>query len=265
MNDVIAHLGTPGTFTHEALVAAFGADAETMECPTIPAVFEAVERGLCRYGVVPVENSTEGGVTFTLDSLLETQLQVSRELVLTVEQCLITRARSLADIRRVRSHPQALAQCRRWLAANLPTAAQEVAASTTAGVEVARGDPEVAAIGSALAAQIQGVPILERGIHDVRHNATRFIALGATDAAPTGDDKTSIAFSTKDERGALCAALRVFDEKRLWEYLFFTDIEGHRADPNVSAALTLLKESGAEVRIFGSYPRYRPPSPLSSR
>lgn len=270
MPETIAHLGTVGTFTHQAALAHHGSAAAMLSCPTIPEVFEAVELGHADRGVVPVENSTEGGVTYTLDALLDTKLSITAEIVLSVEHCLITHAGGIDAVERVCSHPQALAQCRRWLRENLPGAVQEATTSTTAAVEVASQSANVAAIASAVASSSLGVPILRSGIQDSSHNATRFIVVSHDDAPPTGHDKTSIAFSTRDERGALCSALRLFDaeginlcriesrprRERLWEYLFFTDIEGHRTDPNVSRALSRLRDSGAEVRVFGSYPRH---------
>lgn len=270
MRRTVAHLGPEGTFSHQAALAVFGADVELVACANIPAVFEAVQDGRCTDGIAPVENSTEGGVTFTLDCLLEADLKVTGEFVLPIEQCLITKAVSLDQVLRVLSHPQALAQCRQWLRTNLPHAALESTLSTTVGVRVAQDDPSVAGISGAVASGVYNVPVLVHGIQDSSHNATRFFLLGKHDTSATGDDKTSLAFSTKDERGALCAALKIFDDgginlcriesrptrDRIWEYYFFTDLIGHGQDANVKQAIAKLRASGAEVRVFGSYARH---------
>lgn len=264
----VAYLGPPGTFTHMAARKAFGLAASYVETATIAGVFDAVSRGAAPYGVVPIENSTEGGVTFTLDCLLESDVRIRAELVLDVAQCLVGRTPALGSIQRVYSHPQALAQCRAWLSENLPAAQLVVSQSTAAAAREASADPAGAAIASALAAELQGLAVIREGVQDRAHNKTRFLVIGRTDAPATGNDKTSLVFSTPHEQGALRRALELFDAEginlcriesrpgeKLWEYVFFTDIEGHRSDPKVARALERLGEHCAMVKVLGSYPR----------
>jgi chorismate mutase/prephenate dehydratase len=221
--------------------------------------------------VVPIENSTEGSVTQALDCLLEGDVQIAAEMVIEIAHCLASHAAALADIERVYSHPQALAQCRRWLAANIAQARLVDSPSTAAAMRHAAGDHLGAAIGSRFAAALHGVPVLRERIHDVEHNATRFALLALHDAARTGDDRTTVAFAVHDERGALLRVLEIFDRneinlsriesrpsrQRAWDYVFVADLEGHRKDENVAAALRELSEKCPMFRSLGSYPRYR--------
>lgn len=266
----VSYLAPPGTFTHMAALAAFGLSARYVEAASIAGVFDAVTRKSTQYGVVPIENSTEGGVTFTLDSLLDSSLMIRNELVLDVSQCLIGRHAELARIQRVYSHPQGLAQCRHWLAKNLPTAQLVVSNSTSAAAREAAADDASAAVASRLAAEIHGLTVIREGIQDRPRNATRFIVLAEHDAPPTGRDKTSLVFSTPDERGALKRTLEIFEDERinltriesrpgagaLWEYVFFTDLEGHRTDPPLARALERLEGQCRMVKVLGSYPRF---------
>jgi chorismate mutase/prephenate dehydratase len=202
--------------------------------------------------------------------LLETEGVVIRsEVVLDVAQCLVGRHEELARVERVYSHPQAIAQCRGWLAKNLPHAQLVVSPSTSAAAREAASDDAAAAVASRLAAEINGLFIMREAIQDRAHNATRFVVLATADAPPTGADKTSLVFSTPHERGALKRVLEIFDEERLnlsriesrpspnklWEYVFFTDVEGHRLDEGVARALARLEEQCAMVKVLGSYPR----------
>ena len=267
----VAFLGPAGTFTHEAAQAMCGADAHYDACPTIDAVFDAVRRKDAPLGVVPIENSTEGSVTQALDCLLEGDVQIAAEMVIEIAHCLASHAAALADIERVYSHPQALAQCRRWLAANVAQARLVDSPSTAAAVRHADGDHLGAAIGSRFAAALLGVPVLRERIHDVEHNATRFALLAPHDAVRTGDDRTTVAFAVHDERGALLRILEIFDRneinlsriesrpsrQRAWDYVFVADLEGHREDENVATALRELSEKCPMFRSLGSYPRYR--------
>lgn len=265
----VAYLGPQGTFTHMAALDAFGRSAVYLESRTIADVVEAVGRGDARFGVVPIENSTEGGVTATLDSLFESGLSIRGERIIDIAQCLIGKTSDLGRIERVYSHPQALAQCRKWLATHLPHAEPMVSSSTSAAVREAANDPASAAIGSRLAAELYGLAIVREGIQDRSDNATRFVVIGTEDAEPTGRDKTSVVFSTPHQRGALRRALEVFDDEginltriesrpavgKLWEYVFFTDIEGHRSDPHIARALERLAALCSTVKVLGSYPR----------
>jgi chorismate mutase/prephenate dehydratase len=267
--EVIAYFGPQGTFTHAAARSVFGAKAAYLECRTIADVFEALTQRRATHGVAPIENSTEGGVSATLDGLFESDVTISGELVLEISQFLVSNAGDLASIERVYSHPQALAQCKRWLAAHLPRVELVVSASTSAAAREAAVDPAGAAVASRLAAELSGLAILREGIQDRAENATRFVILSHADAPRTGTDKTSLVFSTPHERGALRRVLEVFDAEGLnltriesrpargkrWEYVFFTDLEGHRLDPPVARALSKLKELCATVKVLGSYPR----------
>ncbi|HTV23280.1 MAG TPA: prephenate dehydratase [Polyangiaceae bacterium] len=275
----IAFLGPLGTFSYEAVIAHFGGDVEPVASPSIPAVFENVARGDADQGVVPIENSIEGGVNFTQDTLLETQLSLCGEIMVDVEQCLLSNAVERSRIERVYSHPQGLAQCRKWLARNLPNATLVPTASTVQAAHLVAGDATAAAVASRLAARLAGVTVVEGAIQDQASNVTRFVVLGSAEqrTRPTGNDKTSLVFSTRDERGALVRALTLFDRAGInlcriesrprtgeaWQYVFFVDLEGHLDDDNVREALRALQghaelEGQSDmVKVFGSYPRAR--------
>ncbi|HTQ02864.1 MAG TPA: prephenate dehydratase [Polyangiaceae bacterium] len=268
----VAFMGPLGTFSDIAVRAVFPRQP-TVETSTIPAVIDCVERGAAEFGVVPIENSTEGGVSATLASLLESTLLIRGELVILVSLCLAARHFELGRIKRVVSHPQPLGQSRRWLARELPNAELVSMSSTTAAAREAARDDETAAVTSRLGAELSSLAIVAEDIQDHAENATRFVIVGREDAARTGQDKTSLVFSTAHERGALRRALAAFDDEginltriesrpapsRRWEYVFFTDIEGHRTDPHVVRALERLTHEGGTVRIFGSYPRATEP------
>jgi len=265
----IAFFGQFGAWTHAAARTAFGSGADYRENSTIAQVFDVVSNGLASFGVVPIENSTEGGVNQTVDELLTRKLWIKGEVVLEISQCLLGLANDLGSIQRVASHPQGLAQCRRWLAEHLPNALQVASLSTTAAAQEAASDARLAAISSPLAAELNGLRVLVAGIQDYAENATRFVVIGKSDAPRTGHDKTSLVFSTAHSRGALRKALEIFDRAglnlsriesrpapgRRWEYVFLTDLEGHREDEAVAGALTELEQLCSTVRVLGSYPR----------
>ena len=275
----VAYLGPEGTFTQMAAREAFGLAARYQEAATIDGVFDAVSRGDAAYGVVPLENSTEGAVSFTADALIETDLRICQELVTPIEHCLLSGLESLAAVGRVYSHPQALAQCRGWLAKNVPAAQVVQTSSTAAAVLEAKSDDKSAAIASRLAGELYGVAVLAREIQDQASNATRFVVLAKEDAPRTGDDKTSIVFGTKDEEGALRRTLTIFEEHGLslsriesrpnkseaWQYVFLADFAGHRTDPQVVTALRKIGKMSSQLRILGSYPRARLPQSSSGR
>lgn len=264
----VAYLGPPATFTHQAAVQRFGASAELSPVRTIGEVFDEVERGRADFGVVPIENSTEGPVNMTLDRLMDTDLLITGEVALEISQHLLSRAADPADVKVVCSHPQALAQCRQWLTANLPDVPTEEMSSTAAAAERAKDDPAVAAIAGDMAARLYEVPVLRRRIEDNPFNSTRFLVLGRTAPAPTGRDKTSILFSMRNEPGVLYRILEPFANSRLnltkiesrptkrrpWEYVNFVDFEGHRDTDEVRAVLTEVKERCQFLKVLGSYP-----------
>jgi len=264
----VAYLGRPGTFTHEAAVRRFGSSTRLSGVRAIADIFDEVERGRAEYGVVPVENSTEGAVSITLDRLIDTDLVITGELTLDIAQHLLSRAADLADIKVVCSHPQALAQCREWLTRHLPDVVIEEMPSTTAAAERAKEDPTVAGIASEMAARLCGVPVLRPRIEDNAANSTRFLVIGRRPAAPSGRDKTSILFSMRNEPGVLYRILEPFaarelnltkiesrpTKRRPWEYVNFVDFEGHRETEDVRAVLAEVKERCQFLKILGSYP-----------
>jgi chorismate mutase / prephenate dehydratase len=269
----VAFLGPLGTFSYEAALAHFGGAATFVPCPSIPAVFDSVMRHEADVGVVPIENSIEGGVTFTQDTLVDTPLSLVGEIMVDVEQCLLSNAEDRSKIERVYSHPQGLAQCRRWLAQHMPDATQIPTASTVLAAQLVAADTGAGAIASRLAARLAGVTVVEGAIQDRKPNITRFVVLGSPEATAsrTGYDKTSLVFSTPHERGALVRALTIFDRADLnlcriesrprggetWQYVFFVDLEGHADDDNVRDALRALEGHSDMVKVFGSYPRAR--------
>lgn len=271
----VAYLGPPGTFTEEALFACpEAAGAEPVAMTTVPEVIHAVERGAVARGVVPIENSVEGSVNITLDTLaFDTHACViQREIELPIRHALMTRPGvALTDVRGVLSHPHATAQCREYLTRALPGVEVHAANSTAeAAREVSErtGEP-LAAIGTQLAARLYGLEVLDPDIEDRRENTTRFILVGRDTPPPTGRDKTSVVcFIEKDRPGSLLAILHEFSDRsinltklesrptkeRLGEYCFFIDMEGHSSDAQIGHALTSLRTKILEVKVLGSYP-----------
>ena len=264
----VAYLGPQGTYTHLAALRQFGASAEFVPVRGIPEVFDEVERGRADVGVVPIENSSEGVVNHTLDGLIDSELLICGEASLEIHHNLLSRAGDLADVKRVFSHPQALAQCRGWLNRNVPDAEVVEMTSTSAAAEQAALDPTTAAIASELAGQLYRVPALRERIEDYANNVTRFLAIGRRAAGRTGRDKTSILFSIRDEVGTLHRILEPFASARLsltkiesrptrrrpWEYVFFVDFEGHRDDPVTQGVLAAVRERCLFLKVLGSYP-----------
>ncbi|MBN2719750.1 MAG: prephenate dehydratase [Proteobacteria bacterium] len=265
----IAYLGPEATFTHQAARRVFGSGARYIPAETIGDVFSMVQQGFVQRGVAPVENSNEGIVTSTLDLLVDSDLNISGEIILPIRHMLLTREESLEGVRTVYSHPQALAQCRRWLERNLPGAKIKDARSTTEAVALCAEMEKAAAVAAELASEIYEVPILVRDIGDWDENMTRFLVFSSEKPEPTGDDKTSVVLTIKDRVGALYEILKPFGEsgvnltqiesrpsrKKAWDYLFFIDVEGHRDDPHVRETLKKVKEYCVEMKVLGSYPR----------
>ncbi|MEO6025636.1 MAG: prephenate dehydratase [Candidatus Binatia bacterium] len=265
----VAYLGPEGTFTNAAAREVFGAGATLAPAESIADVFTEVEHRRADFGVVPVENSTEGAVTSTLDLLIESSLRITAEVRLDVEQCLLGTATDWSTIRRVRSHPQGLAQCRRWLAAHLPHAELEAVASTSRAADLAKDDPTSAAIASRMAGERCGLTVLAAKVQDELANATRFFVLGHRDAeSPSGDDKTSVVCTVKDQVGVLAkllhplatsgVSLHKIESRPLrgqpWQYVFFLDLRGHRTDARVKRALARMAPLTISMKILGSYP-----------
>ncbi|HZT07887.1 MAG TPA: prephenate dehydratase [Chloroflexota bacterium] len=265
----VGYFGPPATFTHQAALERFGESATFVPFDTIPEVFTETQLGHVDYGVVPVENSTEGAILLTLDSLVDTDVRVCSEVVLPISMQLLSRAASREEVRTVYSIPVALAQCRGWVARNLPGCEIVDAASTARAAIMAAEDRTGAAIGPALAAAEYGLNILERDIQDLAANYTRFYVIGRTaSSAPTGRDKTAILFSIRDHVGALRDVADVFarrgvnmssiqsrpSRRRAWDYIFFVELAGHEQDAVIAEALTELKALSAYLKVLGSWP-----------
>ena len=263
----IAFLGPEATFTHQAAIRRFGSSLIYSPQKTIADVFSEVSRNHAEYGVVPVENSTEGVVTHTLDMFTDSDLKIVAQVLLPIEHYLIGKGR-LKSINKLYSHPQAFAQCRGWLREKLPSAEYIESSSTTRAAELAAKDKNAAAIASVLAAQRCKLSVLEPNIQDSSSNTTRFLVLGRKCSPPTDNDRTSLMFSLSDKVGALHEALSAFRSHKLnmtkiesrpsrrkaWEYFFYVDIEGHADDPKVARAIKKLGDQCSFVKILGSYP-----------
>lgn len=264
----IAYLGPAGTFSHSAVARHFGDLVDAEPFASIDEVFRAAESGQTAYAVVPVENSTEGAVGRTLDLMCQTPLTIVGEVRLRVQQNLLSKQTALADVRRVYSHAQSLAQCVQWLARHLPSVARVPVASNAEAARLAAGEPGAAAIAGESAAAIYDLDVLAAHIEDDPNNTTRFWVLGPQAVLPSGRDETSLVMSAHNRPGAVHALLEPFArhgvsmsrlESRpartgLWEYLFFVDLEGHREDAPVAAALAELRERAPFLKLLGSYP-----------
>ena len=263
----VAYLGPEATFTHQAAIRRFGASLHYTPQKTIADVFTEVSKHRADYGVVPVENSTEGVVTHTLDMFVESDLKIVAQIVLPVQHCLLANC-PRPKIRKLYAHPQALGQCRGWVQANLPHAEIVESSSNARSAELAAKEKGAAAIAGILASERYDVPVLDYDIQDNVANATRFLVLGRQCSPPTSDDRTSLMFSVMDRVGALYQALAAFRRHRInmtkiesrpskrkaWEYFFFVDCEGHMEDRRVAKAISLLSEHCSYVKVLGSYP-----------
>jgi chorismate mutase / prephenate dehydratase len=264
----VAYLGPQGTFSQEAAVKHFGGLAALAPGVTIDEVFRQVETGAAGFGVVPVENSTEGAIGRTLDLLLSTPAKICGEVMLPIRQCLMSRSGKLSDIRKIYSHTQSLAQCQQWLARQLPQAERIAVVSNAEAARLAARERRAAAIGPKTAAGLYGLQLIARNVEDDAKNTTRFLVIAEHDAAPSGRDKTSLVLSARNVPGAvheLLTPLAVNQvsmtrlESRpsragLWEYVFYVDIEGHQQDANVARALAELERKASFLKNLGSYP-----------
>lgn len=263
----IAYLGPEATFTHQAAIRRFGTCLNYVARKTISDVFTDVSLGRADYGVVPVENSTEGVVTHTLDMFIDSELKIVSQIVLPIQHCLVAKCRK-NQIKRLYTHPQALGQCRTWIQNNLPHVEIIETSSTTRAAEYAATEKYAAAIAGILAAERYKLNILAIDIQDNAENATRFLVLGRQCPEPTGEDRTSLLFGIPDKVGALYEALAAFKKYRInmtkiesrpskrkaWEYYFFVDCDGHYKDTRVAKAIELLQKHCNFVKILGSYP-----------
>ncbi len=266
----VAYLGPPATFTHVAAMGKFGASAHYVSLAGIKEVFDAVERGRALYGVVPIENSTEGVVNYTLDMFIDSNLLIYGEVMQEVAHHCLSKSERLEDIKTVYSHPHALAQCRSWLETHLPAVPVVATPSTSDAAARCGEESGAAAIASELAARMYGLNIVQSRIEDHLNNVTRFLVLCQHASESTGNDKTSIMLSVKDKAGALYELLRPFashginmtkiesrpSRRKVWEYLFFVDIEGHSRETRVRQTLEELQGRCLFVKILGSYPMH---------
>jgi chorismate mutase/prephenate dehydratase len=265
----IAYLGPAGTFSQQASIKHFGNDIDALPCATFDDALRTVQSAQADYAVVPVENSTEGAISRILDLLVTSSLSICGEVTLPIHQCLLRMGDSMQGIRRVHGHAQSLAQCRAWLDANLPGVERIRAASNAEGARLAAEDPDAAAIAPEIAAEVYGLTMLAPHIEDDPDNTTRFLVLGRERVPPTGHDKTSLVMSAKNQPGAVMTLLAPFAQAGIsmtklesrpsrianWEYLFFVDIEGHRDQPDIAAALAEVEQRASMFRVLGSYPR----------
>src|SRR5687767_7880759 len=263
----IAYFGPEATFTHQAAIRKFGASLNYSAHKTINDVFAEVARNRADYGVVPVENSTEGVVTHTLDMFVESDLKIVAQIVMRVQQCLMSKGPK-RDIQKLFAHPQSLAQCRTWIQNNIPDVEIIETSSNARSAELAAKTKHSAALGGALAAQRYGLDVVESDIQDNSTNTTRFLVLGRQCSPATGKDRTSIMFSIPHQVGALHTALAPFRKYRLnmtkiesrpskrkaWEYFFFVDCDGHFDDKRVGKAIADLQQHCTFVKVLGSYP-----------
>ncbi len=265
----VCFLGPEATFTHMACLRHFGESAELIPLINVTEVFEAVERGEAEYGVVPIENSTEGVVSNTLDMFVEYNLNIIGEITLEVSHSLLSRTGDISHLKKIYSHPHAIAQCRGWLEKHLRNVPVYHVESTAKAAELAAEDSSAGAIASEGAARLYGLRVIKRNIQDNIYNFTRFIIIGKISPERTGKDKTSVIFSVKDEVGALFKILEPFAryginltkiesrpvKKRAWEYLFFLDMEGHIKDERVRKAINEMRILTNYFKLLGSYPR----------
>lgn len=269
---VVGYWGPPGTFSNMAAQQAFGGSADLVPFDSISEVFQAVERGIANYGVVPVENAVAGVVPETLDMFPQTNAKICAELYVPIHHHLASLAESLDEVERVYAGPQPVGQCKRWLRENLASREIIEVMPTARACERASADPKGAAIANKLGAESYGLPLLVEHIHDHPHNRTRFLIVGYNEPGKTGRDKTSLMFNLRNRPGELYRALGSLDregvnlmmiesrpaQRATFEYMFFCDCVGHKADDNVQRALEALKSSVLEVNVLGSYPSADP-------
>ena len=268
----VGFLGPEGTFTQTAVYKHFGHSVRALPFHTIDEVFQEVESGVADFGVVPIENSTEGSVNNTLDMFLTSPLKISGEVELRIEQHLLGKMDALDDIERICAHEQSLAQCRGWLREYLPHVELIGMSSNAAGARRARDETGTAAVGPDVAADVYDLKILVNSIEDRRDNSTRFLVIGRALLAPSGDDKTTLLVSTSDTgggAGVLHTLLKPLADHKVnmsfiesrpsrrqnWDYVFFIDIEGHAEEPPVSDALKVLEKESSLFRVLGAYPK----------
>lgn len=266
---VVAYLGPEATYTHLAGVKYFGQSADYMPMESIAEVFQEVERERVHYGIIPVENSIEGAVTYSLDSFLIYKVQICGEIELPISHNLVNRSGNIEDIKTVASHAQSLAQCRQWLRKHLPDIPTLPVFSTAASAKMAAEDPSIGAIAGSLAITTYQLQVVVKGIEDFQGNTTRFLVLGKKSPSKSGSDKTSILIGLINRPGALNEILTILSAKnidlaklesrptkdKVWKYMFFLDMIGHIDDPAIYEACNILRQICAYFELLGSYPR----------
>lgn len=264
----VAYLGPEGSYTHASVIKQFGSSAHPAAVSTIEDVFDVVDKGQASYGIVPVENSSEGVVKSTQDALLKTELRISGEVELAIHHCLLSKSESAETVKKVVAHQQALGQCEQWIKNNLPWVEIESTDSNALAAKIAQADASIAAIASEQAAQLYELNILESNIEDRPDNTTKFWVLGREDTQSSGEDKTAIIVSMKNKSGALLDVLACFSQRdinmtriisrpstdKTWDYLFFIDVIGHKDDENLSQALKEVESKAAFFKLLGSFP-----------
>ncbi len=266
----VAYLGPEGTYTQEAALKHFGHSAVAVSMSAIDSVFREVASGACQYGVVPVENSTEGVVTHTLDSFIDSNVKICGEVVLRIHHhLLVSDVTHTQKISRVYSHAQSLAQCRKWLDAHYPQAERVAVNSNAEAAKRIKGEWSSAAIAGEIASKLYDLTSHAKNIEDQPDNSTRFLIIGREEVGPSGKDKTSIVVSTQNKPGALHELLEPFHRRNIdltrietrpstsgtWSYVFFIDFLGHVSDENIIAVLDELKKRSSDVKVLGSYPQ----------
>jgi chorismate mutase/prephenate dehydratase len=263
----VGYLGPEGTFTHQAAIKHFGYAAVGMPLVTVDEIFREVAAEACQYGVVPVENSTEGSVSHTLDTFVNSSLKICGECELQVHHNFMVSSEGL--IERIYAHEQTFGQCRKWLDSHYPNAERIVASSNAQGARLAKEDASAGAIAAEVAAELYGLRITAKKIEDSPENTTRFLVIGQESVGASGEDKTSIMVSTRNRPGALYELLEPFHRHGIsltalesrpsktakWSYVFFIDFEGHVSDPAVAAVLEEIQKGPLEVKLLGSYPK----------
>ncbi len=265
----VAFLGPAGTYNHAATSKHFGSFIDQCPVDNIEDIFRVVETGQAHFGVAPIENSTEGVISHTLDLLINSSLLISGEVDLRIRHNLISNEKDLKSIKKVYSHQQSLAQCRRWLDAHLPDVEQFTVRSNAEAVRIAGNEEGAAAIAGSMASEIYNVPVLFEEIEDEPDNTTRFVVIGRNQVPPSGNDRTSLIVTTGNKPGALHKMLKPLADRNIgmskiesrpsrqgvWEYVFFIDIEGHKDDKALAEALHEIEHDTAMIRILGSYPK----------
>lgn len=264
----VSFLGPLGTFSEEATIKHFGENIDAIPTNSIDEVFSQVQSDIAHYGVVPVENSTEGAISRTLDLLLTKDLKICGEIILPVHHCLISKNRSLKTINKVYAHGQSLAQCHDWLMNNMPNVDKVAVTSNAEGARLAANHRSAAAIASSKAADLYKLNNLFENIEDDRKNSTRFLVVSKQEVDPSGNDKTSIVVATKNKPGAIADLVSPFAKNKvsmtklesrparigLWEYVFFIDLEGHYKDKKVRLSVDQVETQASFIKLLGSYP-----------